>query len=116
MIRKQRLFLCLRRRTFEYMPVIAPQSIGYLHDLALRVADDGVDAERADVARVARRASRLGASSVLTDLVIDPREPQVARQRAFGELASFLSAQRSRPQPSAEPVGPPTIAWPVKAA
>lgn len=98
------------------MPVIAPQSIGYLHDLAFRVAAEGVDAERADVARVARRAARLGASAVLTDLVIDPREPQVARQRAFGELLSFLSTQRRRPQPSIGTVGPPTVAWPVRAA
>jgi len=98
------------------MPVIAPQTVGSLHDLAFRIAAEGVDAERADVARVARRAARLGASSVLTDVVLDPREPQVARQRAFGELASFLGAHRGRPRPSTGPVGPPTVAWPVRAA
>jgi len=94
------------------MQTFAPQT---LDDLAFRVATQGVDCDRPAVAQVARRAARLGASSVLTDVLLDPREPGVARQRAFGELLVLLSrgpSERRSPAVTA----PRAHAWPAHAA
>lgn len=93
----------------------APQTIASLDDLAFRVAADGVNADRAAVGGVVRRAVRLGASHVLTDLVIDPREPTVARQRAFGELLAFLRRDKPR-RTSTKDAGSTDVAWPAHAA
>lgn len=96
------------------MRTFAPQSIGTLDDLAFRVAADGVDIDRTAVTRVVRRAARLGADTVLTDIVLDPREPGVARQRAFGELLALLGREPHRPDTPVEPT--PRHAWPAHAA
>lgn len=97
------------------MRTFAPQSIGTLDDLAFRVAAEGVDSDRTAVSKVVRRAARLGADHVLTDLVIDPREPRVARQRAFGELLVFLGRENDRPT-SDDDTGRRDVAWPAHAA
>lgn len=97
------------------MRTFAPQSIGTLDDLAFRVAAEGVDSDRTAVSKVVRRAARLGADHVLTDLVIDPREPRVARQRAFGELLVFLGREDHRPT-SDDDVDRRDVAWPAHAA
>lgn len=97
------------------MRTFAPQTIGTLDDLAFRVAAEGVDSDRTAVSAVVRRAARLGADHVLTDLVIDPREPAVARQRAFGELLVFLGRDRHRPA-SEEDAEQRDVAWPAHAA
>ena len=102
------------------MRQFSPQSIGTLDDLAFRVAAEGVDADRGAVTQVVRSAARQGAPSVLTDLVIDPREPGVARQRAFGELLMFLGRSRKLDEVpvSAQPsdTRPRDAAWPAHAA
>lgn len=101
------------------MRQFSPQSIGTLDDLAFRVAAEGVDADRSAVSQVVRTAARQGAPSVLTDLVIDPREPGVARQRAFGQLLTFLGRSRTLDE---APADEPTdrhhggVAWPAHAA
>ncbi len=97
------------------MRALAPQSIATLDDLAFRVAAEGVDTDRAAVSKVVRRAARLGADHVLTDLVIDPREPSVARQRAFGELLAYLARDRRRPTGTDE-APRRDAAWPAHAA
>jgi hypothetical protein len=105
------------------MRQFSPQSIGTLDDLAFRVAAEGVDAHRSAVSQVVRGAARHGAPSVLTDLVIDPREPSVARVRAFGELLVFLGRDRrsdealaaDRSQPDTQPERR-DIAWHAHAA
>lgn len=97
------------------MRTFAPQPLPELDDLATRVAAEGVDSDRTAVGTVVRRAAHLGADHVLTDLVIDPREPAVARQRAFGELLVFLGRAHSRAtaQPDTERRD---YAWPAHAA
>lgn len=100
------------------MRTFSPQTIGTLDDLAFRVAAKGVDVDRTAVSRVVRRAARLGASPVLTDLVIDPREPAVTRQRAFGELLVFLGRDRKDPgsETSSTPQTRHDAVWPAHAA
>lgn len=97
------------------MQTFAPQTIGTLNDLAFRVAEHGVDSERVAVSRLVRQARRHGVDDVLVDVVTDPREPSVARQRAFGELLSAL--RRPRPAPRTAPEGTRhDVAWPAHAA
>lgn len=56
--------------------------------IAETVADQGIDAVEASlVDAVAARALMLGASTTLVDILVDPDEPAVARNRAFGRLA-----------------------------
>jgi hypothetical protein len=73
------LYLCNRGRTFYVCAQFSPLSPSRtLDDLAFRVAAEGVDSDRNAVSTMVRTAARLGAPSVLTDLVIDPREPAVS--------------------------------------
>ncbi len=98
------------------MRTFAPQTIATLDDLALRVATHGVDSERGAVGRLVRRATELGVDPVLTDVVVDPREPWVARQRAFGELLTFLSRRPTVPAPTSSESSQHDVAWPAHAA
>lgn len=96
------------------MRTVASQTIATLDDLALRVATHGVDSERGAVSALVRQARQVGLDPVITDIVTDPREPFVARQRAFGEIVSGLARPRratTRPQ---EPRH--DVAWPAHAA
>lgn len=87
-----------------------------LDSLAHRVAEYGVDADRATVVQVVRAATATGASHVLADVVTDPREPEVARQRALGALLTHLAAHRHRPAPPTDPDPRDTLSvWPVHA-
>jgi hypothetical protein len=89
-----------------------------LDDLAYRVAEGGVDVDRAGVSRVVRRAASLGASPVLIDVVTDPFAPPVARQRAFGALLALVDRGNYRASigesPSAASAG--SYTWPARAA
>ena len=98
------------------MRTFAPQTIGTLDDLALRVATHGVDSERGAVSRVVRHATQLGVDPVLADIVVDPREPWVARQRAFGELLSFLGRRPAPTAPTSTDASHRDVAWPAHAA
>lgn len=98
------------------MRTFAPQTIGTLDDLAFRVATHGVDSERGAVSQLVRQAAALGADPVLSDIVVDPREPWVARQRAFGELLSFLSRRPVAPEPASTDTSRSDVAWPAHAA
>jgi hypothetical protein len=85
-----------------------------LDSLAHEVAEFGVDTDRATVVQVVRAATAAGASQVLADVVTDPREPEVARQRALGALLEHLSEHRRRPVPPADPDPRDTLpVWPV---
>lgn len=58
-----------------------------LHQVAATVADQGIDSvDPSLVDAVAARALALGASTTLAGVAVDPREPAVARLRAFGRL------------------------------
>lgn len=95
------------------MSTATPMSLGNFDAVAFRVAAEGVDSDRTTVSQLVRRAAHLGAPSVITDIVIDPREPGVARQRAFGEVLAFLG--RTSQQTTAD-TSLPTAAWRVHAA
>jgi len=61
-----------------------------LADWAARIEADGIAAHE-DLARsVVAAASGRGLCPVLVDVLADPREPSVARERAFGRLALSL--------------------------
>ena len=70
--------------------------------LATLIAEHGI----AEVARtgrldpVVRAARRSGAFATLVALVADDNAPAVARERAFGRLATQLSALRSAAPPA----------------
>ncbi len=96
------------------MSTATPMSLGNFDAVAFRVAAEGVDSDRTAVSQLVRRAAHLGAPSVITDLVIDPREPGVARQRAFGEVLAFLG--RIDNQPTSTSAALPAAAWRVHAA
>jgi len=70
--------------------------------LAQLIADHGIEAVassgRLDV--VVRAARRAGAFATLVSLVADEKAPAVARERAFGRLASQLVALRSASRPA----------------
>jgi hypothetical protein len=78
-----------------------------------------VDADRALVVQVVRAATAAGASPVLADVVTDPREPEVARQRALGTLLAHLSEWRPRHAGAAMDELPDPrdtlVTWPVRA-
>ena len=62
-----------------------------LTNLASDLAFDGFAGHDAAVRDVVRSARAHGISSVLVDVLADPRQPEVARQRAFGMVVSTLA-------------------------
>jgi hypothetical protein len=88
-------------------------TLAVLDHLAHQAAEHGVDVDRALVVQVVRAATQSGAPSVLADVVTDPREPGVARERALGALLTHLVHHTAEPT---EPVSHERSAWPVRAA
>jgi ABC-type sugar transport system substrate-binding protein len=72
-----------------------------LTNLASDLASNGFAGHDAAVRDVVRSARAYGIPSVLVDVLVDPREPEVARQRAFGMIASALAYGLVDEQPSA---------------
>lgn len=71
-----------------------------LDDLAWRIDRHGIDGIPASTLRdLGFAALDADASATLVALVVDPAEPAVARQRAFGRLAAWLAR---RPAPVAD--------------
>lgn len=62
-----------------------------LDELAHRVAMEGLDAHTIAVIELAHAAHDLGVSQVLIDVLVDSAEPEPARLRALGRIASTLS-------------------------
>jgi hypothetical protein len=90
-------------------------SLATLDALARQVAEEGVDSDRAQVVSVVRAAMATGASPVLAEVVTDPREPEVARQRAFGRLLGHLGLGTSTVSAPADSASSPSRqpVWPV---
>ena len=63
-----------------------------IDDLAHALAHHGPQAVEASLAAVASAARARGCSATLADVLADPAQPAVARQRAFGLLAVALVA------------------------
>jgi hypothetical protein len=89
-------------------------SLAVMDHLAQRVAEHGVDVDRALVVEVVRAASVTGAPAVLADVVTDPREPAVARQRALGSLLAHLA--RHHESLPVEGTASRSSTWPAHAA
>ena len=62
--------------------------------LALELAAHGLAGRDLAVGAVVRAARTAGLSPVLVDVLGDTAEPEIARLRAFGHLASLLSRLR----------------------
>jgi hypothetical protein len=69
-----------------------------LDGLAHAIDRQGIDFVPAELIQtLADQASEVGASSTLTTLIVDHREPRVARERAFVKLGTrLLSPHRPR--------------------
>ncbi len=63
-----------------------------LSDLAWDLASDGFVGRENAVRQVVRTAREHGLPAVLTGVLADPQEPDVARLRAFGRVAALLAA------------------------
>ncbi len=79
----------------------APDTFGvdshsWLQALASHIADSGIAAHEADVARAERRLRCDGHHALLLDIVADTAQPAVARERAFGMLLVDASTPRAR--------------------
>jgi hypothetical protein len=70
-------------------------SAARLSSLGHLVAHEGVAAANADLGQLLRAAASVGVSHHVTDVLLDPREPEVARQRAFGVVAVALGRATS---------------------
>jgi hypothetical protein len=75
-----------------------------LDELAHRVATEGIDAHPVAVIELAHAAHDLGVSQVLIDVLVDPAEPEPARLRALGRIASTLSLLAASASPGPQPV------------
>lgn len=73
-----------------------------LVDLAEVVDRDGLDPHTATLFALAERASQVGVSPVLVDIMLGTGEPSVARMRAFARVGSAVAnPPRSRTTTSA---------------
>ena len=75
-------------------------------ELAERVATHGPAAVEPELRRFVREARRHNATLLLVAILADPNQPEVARQRAFGQLHAELerfrrSALRTMPSQDA---------------
>jgi hypothetical protein len=66
-----------------------------LTELAWDLASAGFAGRENAVRQVVRTARAQGLRPVLVDLLADPRQPDVARLRAFGRIAQLLAATAS---------------------
>jgi hypothetical protein len=69
-----------------------------LTDLAEDLAVDGFGGHEHAVRDVVRAARQRGVAPLLVAVLADPREPEVARLRAFGRIAVALSAVETAPR------------------
>jgi hypothetical protein len=63
-----------------------------LPNLAWALSSDGLDAHEVSIRQVVSWARAAGVSPVLVGILADPSEPEVARLRAFGRIATALAA------------------------
>lgn len=69
----------------------------YLEDIAADFDSYGIAAVEAALAAVVDRARRAGISPVLLSVLADPTEPEIARARAFGIIATRLAQAAEQP-------------------
>ena len=71
-------------------------------DLAERVATEGPATKERELRRFIRDARRWKATPLLLAILADPSQPEVARQRAFGELHAELEQRRRSASPTVQ--------------
>jgi hypothetical protein len=71
--------------------------------LALQITEHGIDAHQHDVLRYARDLRRHGLRSKALDIMVDPTQPAVARERAFGTLPVETTPAETTPTEVREP-------------
>jgi hypothetical protein len=71
--------------------------IPQLDALAWEIEDGGIAGRELAVRRVVRAAQALGVSPTLVAVLADPAEPEVARLRAFGCIATALAEAARNP-------------------
>jgi hypothetical protein len=65
-----------------------------LEGLARRVAESGLSAATpADLNALAETAEVIGLNPILSEVLVDPAEPIVARERAFSRIACAVSGR-----------------------
>jgi hypothetical protein len=74
-------------------------AVPHLDALAWEIEDGGFAGRELAVRRVVRAAQALGVSPTLIAVLADPAEPEVARLRAFGCIATALAAAARTPRP-----------------
>ncbi len=77
--------------------ILAAMRSDDLTDLAWDLASDGFPRHESAVRRFVRRARDRGVSPVLTGVLGDPTEPEVARLRAFGQVSTLLAVANVAP-------------------
>lgn len=87
-------------------------TLSHIEHIARAIAESGLAAVPPTVlGRIAGDAALLGASPVLTGILLDPTEPEVARVRAFGRVTNvFVRSRRGARPPGARPTRTPTAA------
>lgn len=75
--------------------MLAPFHPAQLELLAHSLADDGLTPHEARLAAAAELAGRRGADPVAVAVALDRTQPEVARLRAFGRLAAWLTPVRA---------------------
>jgi hypothetical protein len=73
-------------------------STSELAELGADLASDGITGHESAVRDVVRAARRAAVSPILTDVLADPRQPEVARLRAYGRIAAHLATLDARQQ------------------
>jgi hypothetical protein len=93
----------------DLMTTMTMTSAGTLHpgsgtetldELAWAIDSDGIGCHEEAIARVVTRARALGVDPVLLDVLSDPAQPQVARERAFGTLSRTVASGRANHRPT----------------
>jgi hypothetical protein len=68
-------------------------STPHLVDLAWDLESSGFEGHEVAVRQVVRSARAAGVSRTMVDVLADPTEPEVARLRAFGQVAAALATR-----------------------
>ena len=90
--------------TAHLTPRTTPATRDTIDECAHRIAADGITAHEPEVAEIVRSARKAGFVSHLLDLLADRRQPAIARERAYGQVAGHIAvalSQADRPYRSA---------------
>jgi hypothetical protein len=88
-----------------------------IDELAAAVAETGFAPHARELSAVADQARAAGVPAALTDLLLDPTEPEIVRFRAFGvvtrSLAALLDSESCRTERTPDAAAAPAPGVPV---